>query len=98
MYYTPRLRPYSAKVLTVGQLSLDIPPGLKSVSFSGKCSAYCTSALPQPLYIATADLNMHLLGEFGSIYDTDFTILTQQLICSRLIDYIALKGYTSTAH
>ncbi|XP_033727074.1 tyramine beta-hydroxylase-like [Pecten maximus] len=63
VYYTPNLRPYDVKVLSVGSQYFEIPPGKPEVDIEGVCSSDCSSRLfTAPVYIATAKNHMHYMG------------------------------------
>ncbi|KXZ46096.1 hypothetical protein GPECTOR_47g373 [Gonium pectorale] len=53
--YTPRLRPYDAGILTVGQKAIAIPPGRPKYSLA--------PSLKTPLRLLGSGLHMHLLGK-----------------------------------
>ncbi|KAL3870617.1 hypothetical protein ACJMK2_038665 [Sinanodonta woodiana] len=62
-YYTPKLRPNDAGVLTIGQRYLSIPPGETAVTAIGTCSGECTRGLMSGnISIFTAFNHMHYLG------------------------------------
>nr|KAG5701886.1 hypothetical protein BaRGS_014951 [Batillaria attramentaria] len=63
LYYTAKLRPYNAAVMTIGQVSLDIPPGRDSVVYHGACTSGCTNHIMKgPIHITNALNHMHYLG------------------------------------
>ncbi|XP_033727098.1 peptidylglycine alpha-amidating monooxygenase-like [Pecten maximus] len=63
VFYTPILRPYDAKMLTVGTRYFEIPPGEQEVKVEGRCSTDCSSLLlTGPVYITMANSHMHYLG------------------------------------
>ncbi|KAL3870623.1 hypothetical protein ACJMK2_038671 [Sinanodonta woodiana] len=62
-YYTPKLRPNDAGVLTIGQTYLYIPPGETAVTAIGTCPAECTrKMMNNSIHIITAFNHMHYLG------------------------------------
>ena len=64
MYYTPRLRPNDAGVLTIGQAYLEIPPAMPSVIKGGVCSSACTRKyFKSPLKVVAGLNHMHYLGK-----------------------------------
>ena len=66
MYYTPKLRPYDASVLTVGQTFLEIPPLSPSVTTSGTMTSGCSRRYMNGTIHVVAALNhMHYLGMYS---------------------------------
>ena len=64
LYYTPKLREYNAATLTLGQMSLNIPPGQPSVVEQGTCSSRCTNKIFKgPIQVFESQHHMHYLGE-----------------------------------
>ncbi|KAK3590362.1 hypothetical protein CHS0354_020684 [Potamilus streckersoni] len=62
-YYTPKLRPYDAGILMIGQTYLYIPPGETAVTATGTCPGKCTRDLMVGnINITTAVNHMHYLG------------------------------------
>ncbi|KAK3604316.1 hypothetical protein CHS0354_025443 [Potamilus streckersoni] len=62
-YYTPKLRPYDAGVLMIGQTYLYIPPGETAVTAIGTCPEECTRKMMTNNINLIAALNhMHYLG------------------------------------
>ncbi|KXZ46094.1 hypothetical protein GPECTOR_47g371 [Gonium pectorale] len=63
LVYTPRLRPYDAGILTLGQQAIAIPPGQRRVTLRPNvCPSTCTSRLKTPLRLLASGLHMHTLG------------------------------------
>ncbi|KXZ41536.1 hypothetical protein GPECTOR_409g249 [Gonium pectorale] len=61
--YTPRLRPYDAGILTLGQQAIAIPPGQRRFTLKPNvCPSTCTSRLTTPLRLLASGLHMHTLG------------------------------------
>ncbi|KAK3588010.1 hypothetical protein CHS0354_014541 [Potamilus streckersoni] len=67
-FYTSKIRTYEMGMLSVGQMYLEIPPGGKSVSFTGGCTSFCSKKyMTDPLRITAAFNHMHYLGRSQEI-------------------------------
>eukprot|EP01097_Dermamoeba_algensis_P010146 TRINITY_DN7393_c0_g1_i1.p1 TRINITY_DN7393_c0_g1~~TRINITY_DN7393_c0_g1_i1.p1 ORF type:complete len:322 (+),score=62.65 TRINITY_DN7393_c0_g1_i1:480-1445(+) len=67
IYYTETLRKYDLGVMTLGSLSINIPPQKTSVELVADCPSSCTEGIPSTgLKVVGSGLHMHQLGR--SIY------------------------------
>ncbi|KAL3852551.1 hypothetical protein ACJMK2_016175 [Sinanodonta woodiana] len=67
-FYTSKLRTNDMGMLSVGQMYLEIPPGGKTVSFTGGCTSFCSKKyMTGPLMITAAFNHMHYLGRSQEI-------------------------------
>jgi len=63
IYYTPKLRKYNANSLSLGQMSLNIPPKQTAYVETGTCSRQCTEKIMKgPIHILETLHHMHYLG------------------------------------
>ena len=63
LFYTDKLRPNDAVVMTLGHLGIDIPPGQVSHKHINECGGACTKRLKKPLTVIWAGLHMHNTGK-----------------------------------
>lgn len=65
LYFTPNLRQFDAGLLIVGDVNINIPPGISSHKEESECPAACTNYFVNgTLNIFAAMNHMHLLGTF----------------------------------
>ena len=65
IYYTTQLRPNKGQVAMMGQVYLAIPPRQPAVTYTGKCASPCTMHLTQSIFLTSAVLHMHTLGNYA---------------------------------
>lgn len=66
IYLTPNIREQSLGIFITGQSYLELPPGRMSWIVAGECTESCTQkklANNESIYITSAYLHMHYLGE-----------------------------------
>ena len=69
LYYTPKLRPNDAALLTTGQADIEIPPGVNSYTVVGTCPSECSRMIMKgPINIFWATNHMHYLGKYTCIF------------------------------
>ena len=64
IFYTDKMRKYDRGRLLLGQNSLAIPPNVDTHYESGVCTSDCTGTLAKPIYLYSALLHMHYLGNY----------------------------------
>ncbi|KAJ8300436.1 hypothetical protein KUTeg_021955 [Tegillarca granosa] len=88
LFYTSKLRKHDFGIITIGQMSINIPPRLDRIAISGTCSSECTrEKITGPIYIASLRHHMHHNGVYF------ITFLSQ--LCTR---YARHKEYEEKCH